>query len=309
MIDHSKIIACVTGASAVVGSRIVERLLKSGYKVRVLSRGYKYPNPNVELFSGTLDNEELLGRFMFNADLLFHCAAELRDESKMWEVNVRGTEKVLRAAKLAKIKYLCYISSAGVVGKTSEVWVDENTECNPQNTYEKTKWEAEKLVAEGIDSCSVVILRPTNIVDERRYDAISSQLVNNSCLNSMKLFVKGGECAHVVHAEDVARAAIHFSDKNFRSPQCYFVSRDEEPLNIYAGLRAVCDNFRSNYSFDDIKPVLHLPLFVPYALRRIWRGMGNRGDVRYSSRKIISEGFSFSYGMIDIVKNLFSASK
>jgi nucleoside-diphosphate-sugar epimerase len=163
--DNSKTIACVTGASGMVGSKIVRRLALQGYKIRALSRSKHFDDPDVELFRGGLDDEEVLKSFLSNAHLLFHCAAELYDESKMWDVNVLGTERLLRLIKNSSIEYLCYLSSAGVVGRTNIRWVNEKTGCDPQNVYEQSKWAAEQLVAQGIDGCQIVILRPTNVID------------------------------------------------------------------------------------------------------------------------------------------------
>ncbi len=164
----AKQIACVTGASGMVGSKIVQRLTLQGYKVRVLSRSKYFDDPDVKLFCGGLEDEKVLKSFLNNAHLLFHCAAELYDESKMWDVNVLGTERLLSIVKGTSIKYLCYLSSAGVVGRTNIRWVNEETACEPQNAYERSKWAAEQLVAKGIDGCRIVILRPTNVIDNKQ---------------------------------------------------------------------------------------------------------------------------------------------
>ena len=78
--------ASVTGATGIVGHRIVDRLLTDGYIVRVLSRKAPFHDPRAHLFKGGLDDEETLRTFITDADLLFHCAAELRDETKIREV-------------------------------------------------------------------------------------------------------------------------------------------------------------------------------------------------------------------------------
>ncbi|MCG2775822.1 MAG: NAD(P)-dependent oxidoreductase [Desulfobacterales bacterium] len=304
---NSKTIACVTGASGMVGSKIVQRLRLQGYKVRALSRSKHFDDANVELFRGGLEDEEVLKSFLSNAHLLFHCAAELYDESKMLNVNVLGTERLLRLIKDSSIEYLCYLSSAGVVGRTHAKWVNEETICKPQNAYEQSKWAAEQLVADGIDGCRIVILRPTNVVDEKRPGALALP-IHGSFLNRLKVFIKGGECAHIVHAEDVAEAALHFIYHPFDSPQCYFVSCDYEPLNTFAELWALYRAVENNYPVDNLRPVLHLPLIVPHTLRKLWRGRGNRGDVRYSSEKLISEGFKFPFGVKGTVKQIIKSA-
>jgi hypothetical protein len=47
-----------------------------------------------------------------------------------------------------------------------------------------------------------------------------------------------------------------------------------------------------------------VPLIIPHLLRKLIRGVGNRGDVRYSSAKLIAEGFKFSLGVNGCVKRI-----
>jgi len=303
--ENSKTIACVTGASGMVGRKITQRLILNGYRVRVLSRKKHFNTSDVDLFNGGLDDEDTLRRFVIGAHMLFHCAAELNDESIMREVNVSGTERLLNIIRGTNIRYLCYLGSAGVVGRTNEKWVDENTICQPQSIYERTKWEAEQIVAEGIDNCNILILRPTNVIDNDRPGAINLAR-DGTLLSRLKVFLKGGECAHVVHVEDVAEAAMYFISKSFNSPQIYFVSCDHEVLNTYAGLWALYKAIEKNRPTEKIRPVLHLPLIVPHIMRRLWRGTGNRGDVRYSSQRLIRAGFTFRLGLEDAVRRVIS---
>ena len=306
--DNSKTIACVTGASGMVGSKIVQRLLSHGYKVRALSRSKHFDVPNVELFRGALDNEKVLALFLSNAHLLFHCAAELNDESKMRDVNVMGTEQLLRIVKKSGIRYLCYLSSAGVVGKTKNKWVDEKTRCNPQNAYEQSKWAAEQLVAKSIDGCRIVILRPTNVIDNKRPGALGLPM-RSSWLDRFKVFLKGGECAHVVHAEDVAAVATYFVSHQFNTPRCFFVSCDNEPLNTFAGIWSLYNAIKNRKPVDSVQPVKHLPIFIPFILRRLFRGHSNKGDIKYSSKKLLSEGFKFTLGLEGAIKRVINAER
>ena len=302
---NDKKVACVTGASGIIGSRIVKGLLQKRYTVRVLSRSNHFDDPRVELFCGGLEDEEVLRLFLRDAHLLFHCAAELNDETKMWEVNVLGTERLLNIAKESGIVYLCHMSSAGVVGKTSLFWVDEKSPCNPQNTYEKSKWSAEQMVSRGIKGCRVVILRPTNVVDGRRPGAFLLPM-RGSWWDKFKVLIKGGECAHIVHADDVAAAALYLISSSIESPQCFFVSCDHEPLNTFAGLWSLYRARKVDRSIEDVQPMLHLPLIVPYMIRRLWRGQGNRGNIRYSAEKLLSLGFKFPLDVKGAVDQIIS---
>jgi len=304
---EEKQIVCVTGASGIVGSRIVHCLLRQGYTVRALTRKKGFVFSGVGMFYGDISDESVLKSFLNGASLLFHCAAELNDASKMWRLNVLATKRILELAELAGIKYFCYLSSVGVTGSTNLKLVDELSPCNPQNMYERSKWAAEQLVARGIQGCKVVILRPTNVVDEEK-PGIMSLALRGSWIDFCKVFLTGGECAHIVHVEDVAEAAVYFISRPVGTPQCYIVSYDHELLNTFSGLWALYDAYRAKRSFDVVRPVAHLPLCVPYVLRRIIRGTGNKGDVRYSSKKLMETGFVFKLGLLGAVSRIASAS-
>lgn len=296
-------IACVTGASGTIGSKIVNGLLQRGYRVRVLSRNKQFDDRRVELFCGGLEDKEILRLFLSDAHLLFHCAAELKDEAKMWDVNVLGTERLLGIARECGIVYLCYLSSAGVVGQTDLIWVDEKSPCKPQNTYEKSKWAAEQIVARGIDGCKVVILRPTNVIDEKRPGPLSLP-IRGSWRERVRVLLKGGECAHIVHADDVAAAALYFISYPIDNPQCFFVSCDHEPLNTFAGLWSLYRACQRNYPVEDVRPIPHLPIAVPHMMRRLQYGKRNKGNIRFSSEKLLSSGFIFPLGIGGAVRQL-----
>ncbi len=299
----NSLIACVTGASGIIGSKICKRLISAGYKVRVLSRQKHFNISGAESFIGDILKEADLKVFMQNADIVFHCAAELKDESKMWAVNVIGTERIMKYAELCGIKYFCYLSSVGVIGKTDLKLVDESTPCDPRNAYEKSKWAAEKLVLRGIRDCKVLVLRPTDVIDERNLGVLALPK-RSSFMDFCKVFIKGGECAHIVHAEDVAHAAIHFIDYPLETPQCYVVSCDDEPLNTFAGAFALYDAFCEKKTADNLRFIPHLPFMVPYFLRKLLRGGGNAGDVRYSSKKLMDTGFKFKFGLKEGIRQI-----
>lgn len=294
--------ACVTGASGMIGRRIVRKLLARGCQVRVLTRR-NYMNKNVQVFNAELSDQARLDQFICGADMVFHCAAELSDESKMQEVNVLGTERITELIDRHRIRYFCHLSSAGVVGSTTQEWVDESTPCCPQNTYERTKLEAETIACAPIEGCSTVILRPTNVVDENHLGELGLS-INGSFKSRLKAFVKGGECAHIVHAEDVAEAAIYFSTRLSLDQRLFFVSLDDDPLNTVANLWSLYQENVTNSHQRCVTPFPHLPVSVPYLLRRMSHQTSNSGSTKYSSKRLVSEGFSFRFGVREAVNQI-----
>ena len=296
-------IACVTGGTGMVGKRIVELLLNADYRVRLYTRQHKVSDSRIEYFQGDLCDEKRLAEFFSGSQWVFHCAAELYDESSMWDVNVEATKSIIKLCKAQKVTYFCYLSSAGVIGKTHESLVFEHSACAPMDTYERSKLAAEQLVLEGVDSASVLILRPTNVVDESRPGALLFG-INRSLKNRVKIFLKGGENAHLVHAEDVARAAMHFIDSQFEQPECFFVSCDHQEYNTFSGI------WRLGYPEASKALILaHLPIYIPYLIRRLFRGVTNLGNVRYSSSRLMKHGFNYRHNVADMVGDIIRNSR
>jgi nucleoside-diphosphate-sugar epimerase len=298
-----KQIVCVTGASGLVGRSIVRQLRAENYTVRILTRRRAFSSLDEEIFHGDLNNVSVLKSFLFGARLLFHCAAEISDKSKMWDVNVDGTELLFNLSKQNDIEYFCYISSAGVVGRTSISWVDEKTPCHPQNIYERSKWAAEQIVAQGPSWCRVAILRPTNVVGIHKPGAIGMPM-RGGWSDRLKVFLKGGECAHVVHADDVAQAALYLSSYPIDTPECFFVSCDHERFNTFGGLWSLYKVIQQSRSIESVGSMIHLPLVIPHILRRLSRRNSNYGNVRYSSEKLLSTGFRYRLGVEGAVRRI-----
>jgi len=295
-------IACVTGASGVIGRRIVKRLLSGGWRVRAMTRGRGMLDERVLVFNGDLCDERSLKGFANDAAALFHCAAELEDESRMWDINVEGTRRIVYIAAESGIEYFCFVSSAGVVGNVIGTVVDETTDCHPYNLYEKSKWAAENIVARGIVGCRIVILRPTNVVAEEKMGVMN--VFRGGFMNRLRLFIKGGECAHVVHADDVAAAAIYLMNRPTATQQCYYVSRDHELMNTYADIDRIYGACKNRTAYTDSPLRAHVPVRVAQIVRHLVRGMSNRGDVRYSSEKLLATGFVYKNGLEGAVRRI-----
>ncbi len=286
-------LACVTGGSGLIGRHLVPMLLAAGYKVRSLVRTLPATTtPGVEYFLGDITNAESLPPFLDSANLVFHSAAELHDESSMWLVNVTGTENIVLASKVAAVDGFCFFSSAGVVGLSSKMCVSEDADCSPRNTYERSKLAAEKVVLASRPSRTLVILRPTNVVDDARSN-VMLQAHRGSLSDRLKFFFKGGECAHLVHASDVAAASLHLMEKGDVSYGArFFVSCDQDEDNYFSCLWAMA---RERNSLGKAARLCHLPIVVPYLVRAAFGRRANRGDVKYSSESLASTGFIYSY--------------
>jgi nucleoside-diphosphate-sugar epimerase len=294
-----KKIAAVTGARGMIGKMVVSELINEGWEVRVLTRSNgHFKGVNVEEFYADL-NSENLAEFVRDVDLVFHCAAELHDEKKMYSTNVKGTKNLLNALSKSRVSYFCHLSSAGVVGPTSQKLIDENSPCNPKNLYEVSKYEAELLVSKAKLNMNVCILRPTNVITSLKPGVVALAIRNN-LLDKIKIFVKGSENAHIVHAIDVARAALYFMNSESNEVEIFFISQDSDSNNvisrIYDLYRGKCGHYR--------RWVLSLPTSFPYLLRYILRGKNLHGSAVFLNTKTINAGFSYDYDVDKCVSEI-----
>jgi nucleoside-diphosphate-sugar epimerase len=295
---HRQKTACVTGASGMVGREIVQALLLQGWHVRVLTRKKDFPVDGVEVFSGELTDLGILLSFVEGADAVFHCAAELHDEARMHQTNVMGTQTILQAMAEQHVDGLCHLSSVGVMGPDVTGLVDEQADCHPFGTYEETKFAAERLVSESLACQKVSILRPTNVIDDT-HPGILQLSLRQDWKSRLALLIKGGECAHLVHARDVAAAALHVME-HAECAGVYIVGLDEDDRNTVAGLAGLAALYQSGKK----RRYWHLPAAASFWLRRLFKGRSLHGHTRFSSARLLADGFEFPLGLEGTVKRV-----
>jgi UDP-glucose 4-epimerase len=224
----------VTGATGVIGSQLVQALVATGLKVRVLVRQCPPPSllpPEVTRVKGDLLDPEALRKATRNIDTVFHLAAKVHIhnpssalKNEYQRINVDGTECLAEAALAANVKRLIFFSTINVYGPTQPGSVyDENSELNPDSIYAHTKAQGEQIVRESVPS---VILRLAAVY--------GPQMKGNylRLLNALrkKRFVVIGDGFNrrtVVHVEDVCRAALTAAEHPAAVGEIYNVTDGE----------------------------------------------------------------------------------
>jgi len=212
----------ITGASGFIGHLLLQKHLDLGDEVHILSRKESSEfvhNPNLFCHKCDLLDLNTLDDFLIDTDVLYHCAAEIRDESKMQAVNVEGTINLLKASS-GKIKHWVQLSSVGVYGPVYCGTVTENHSYNPMNQYEKTKLRSDLLVIESaLKNCfSYTLIRPSIVFGSEMRNASLFQLIK--MIQSGYYFFIGpkGASANYVPASNVVQAlflaATHPRAKN-----------------------------------------------------------------------------------------------
>jgi len=226
-------LAVVTGASGFVGSHIVDELLRQGVRVRCLLR----PTSSTRWLDGKaaeitrleFRDAERLEASVKGADWIVHAAGltHARSPREFQEVNVGGTERMLRAASKAgeQLQRFLIISSQAVAGPAVEGRpVTETERPDPVSHYGATKRRAEELTMLLKESLPVVAIRPPAVYGPRD-DSLLRAFVAVKW-HVLPILREGGRFS-LIHAEDLARA-VHLALTHPRAVgQVFFASEPD----------------------------------------------------------------------------------
>jgi nucleoside-diphosphate-sugar epimerase len=202
----------ITGASGFIGSALAARHVGAGDTVRCLTREARRVRIcGAEIVEGDLARPDgRLARFADGLDVLYHCAAEITDDTQMRRVNVEGTRALLEAAA-GRIGRWVQLSSAGVYGRHRDGIVSEDTPTNPEGAYEVTKAEADALVLYAGRSgvvASFVLVRPAIVFGEGMRNTSLAQLVRAIERGIFFFIGDRGASANYVHVSNVVEALV-----------------------------------------------------------------------------------------------------
>jgi dihydroflavonol-4-reductase len=169
-------LALVTGGNGFIGSHLVEALLKRGYRVRCLVR--KSSNlqwlrgVQVEYGYGDITVTSSLPDALNGVNYIYHLAGvvEASDSETFYEVNVRGTENLLRVCVEGShdLKRFVLASSQSAAGPCEDATcMDESDIPHPISPYGKSNLEAEGVVLSYTDRVPATIIRPPAVYGPR----------------------------------------------------------------------------------------------------------------------------------------------
>ncbi len=147
----------ITGGAGYIGSHVSEVLEKNKKKIFIadnLSTGFrKLINKKAKFYKVDILNTKKLNQIIIKnkIDSIIHLAAALsvgeseKNPKKYYRINIKGTEKLLKAATNTNVKNFVFSSTCAVY-KDGFSKVSENTQLKPTSVYGKTKLKGEKLI-------------------------------------------------------------------------------------------------------------------------------------------------------------------
>lgn len=219
--------AFVTGGTGFVGGSVVRRLRGRGDEVVALVRNQEKGEPlreiGCELEGGDLSEEGALREGMRGCDAVIHVAAMYEvgipkhRHQAMYDANVLGTERVLRAALDERVPKVVYVSTVAAFGNTRGRVVDETYQhpgADFTSYYEETKYKAHLLARRLIDDEGLpcVIVQPGAVYGPDDHSVVGTQ-INQFLAGRMPMMAFPELGMNMVHVDDVATGVLLALDK------------------------------------------------------------------------------------------------
>ncbi|KIX21040.1 NAD-dependent epimerase [Flavobacterium sp. 316] len=258
----------VTGATGLVGSHLLVKLLQENEVVKALYRNkeniekvrnvFRYKNQlnlfdKINWIEGNINDIPSLNKAFENIRQVYHCAALIsfdpNDEEELRKTNIEGTANIVNCCIDFKVDKLCYISSIAALGdaKENEYTITEETEWNSEkfhSDYAISKYGAEMEIWRGFqEGLKVVILNP-GVIFGYGFPKQGSSAFFNSIKKGLAFYTKGK--IGIVAVEDVVNCAVILTNKNYNGQRYTIVS---ENITLESILFTIADAMNTKRPF------------------------------------------------------------
>jgi nucleoside-diphosphate-sugar epimerase len=239
--------ALVTGAGGFIGRALVRRLAAVGCEINALDADPAalerlkgtFPADLVRPFRGSLGESRVLREATDGIEVVFHAAAKVhsiprnaREEAEFYEVNVVGTDNLLRHCTNPDFRSFVFFSTIAVYRTGIGAKLTETSPLDPQGAYAQSKLEAERRVREFPFPARMrpTILRMALVYGEGERGNFS-RMMRNVDTGRFVIIGDGRTRKSMIYVEDVATAALLAA----RSPAAQgevFVLADPQPYEM-----------------------------------------------------------------------------
>lgn len=234
----------VTGATGLLGSNLVARLIKMGVYVRCTYNNRRGKSATADAIYGDLQDERICNAATKDIDFVIHCAASTSGAAVMNSTplahvtpNLIMNANLMEAAYHNKVKkFLWFASTTGYPDVTIPVTEDMMFVDNPHDKYFYVGWTKRSLekLCEMYDRLGMpsLVLRPTNIYGPGdKFDPQKSHVLPAlirkivSKQNPIEVWGDGTEERDLIYVDDMVDAVLLALEK----------LEGYNPINIGAG--------------------------------------------------------------------------
>jgi nucleoside-diphosphate-sugar epimerase len=224
-------VVLVTGANGLVGRHAIDLAVGAGHAVIAHDPTPRSVAPLAEARFGDLSDPEVRGRVLRGVDHVLHVASSGGGER--YRDQLGG---LLRAAEVAGARRFVLLSTALVYGEVEGAApLPESHPVRPDGPIGRSALAAEEVLrAAGTDRVPWTILRAAPTYGRGLGSHLGALLAAGPILRlgtPVLPHLVGGPRAHLVHAEDVARAALHVLEQPGTHGEVVHVA-DEDPLPL-----------------------------------------------------------------------------
>lgn len=219
----------ITGAGGYLGAMLVRAHAARGDMVQALARdaaGIPAAPGVTAIGVDLIDAGAVPLSFFERVDVLYHCAAEIGDESLMPAVNVEATRALVSRAR-GQVRHWVQLSSLSVYGNPRSGVVTEDSPLDPASLYAHTKREADALVAEQAQGAfSYTIVRPSSIIGRGMRNRSLYALVDAVARRRFAFIGAPGAIGNYVHEENILEALLACGTRGEARHRIYNVSQN-----------------------------------------------------------------------------------
>lgn len=246
----------ITGINGFIAQPLIEKLNQENYKIYGLdiqnessTKIEKYYK--IDISEAFQIDEEF--------DCIIHLAAFNRtnidsnhDYNYYYKINVLGTKNV---ACCCKYKKFIFMSSASIYDKNTE-FINEESKINPMGNYAKSKWDAEKILADVVPREKLIIIRASNVVglNQKKIAMIPvffSKAIQNEEIN---IFVPSNRTIQLLDVCDLTRVFVILLNNNINGIYNLAPETGIEIKDLAEQIKSICNsNSYINISNDQIE--------------------------------------------------------
>ncbi|MBW1295301.1 NAD-dependent epimerase/dehydratase family protein [Aquimarina litoralis] len=266
----------VTGATGLVGTHLLIKLLHEKEQIRALYRTEEKKEyaksvylqccnledqiafDTIEWIQCDLTDIPTLTKAFLGVTKVYHCAAMISFNpshfKKLRKTNIEGTANIVNLSLIHNIQKLCYVSSIATLSEnTLQTPINESSEWNPEisdSVYAITKYGAEMEVWRGTqEGLDAVIVNPGIIIGPGFYNSGSGYLFKK-IFKGMKYYTTG--TTGYVAVEDVVEIMFRLTNSTIKNQRYILVG---ENLSFKSAFTMIAKSLQKKAPKTKISPL------------------------------------------------------
>ena len=222
----------ITGGAGFIGRHLIPSLSKD-HSITIydnLSNSTKPDLQNIEFVKGDILDFKTLVESSKEFDVVIHLAAKIDvaesviNPKDTMNVNVNGTENILKCCVENKIKKIIFASSAAVYGEQENI-ITEETKTNPLSPYGESKLVAEEKIKKycNENNLNAIIFRMFNVYGSgqtKQYAGVITKFSDNILQNiSLTIYGDGKQTRDFISINDIVEA-YRYVLENIQEKKC-----------------------------------------------------------------------------------------